>query len=189
MQPHTAYRKFVTVTNGKKVVTRFLSEPDRDGLLSFFQQAPKEDIQFCKEDVKDPRVAEYWLTQKNLNRMLVLVAEDSATGKIVASLNVLKGQQAALHVGEIQQILVARAFQGVGLGSLLLDELMDLAGQENLKWLKVEVVTDLKNVIRAFLSRGFEIKAILYDYFVDLKGITYDTALMLRRLTKGEENF
>ena len=182
MQNYCAYSKFATLTNGKKVVIRFLNGRDRDGLIKFFQQAPQEDVQFCKEDVKTPEVIDYWLNPGNYHRIMALVAEDLETKQIVASLNLYRGQQAALNVGEIQQILVARPFQGLGLGSRLLDQLMDLTTKANLHWLKVEVNTELKNVIKAFLARGFEIRATFEDYFRDSEEATYDVVLMMRNL-------
>ena len=74
------------------------------------------------------------------------------------------------------------AFQGLGLGSKLLDQLMDLTTKANLHWLKVEVNTELTNVIKAFLARGFEIRATFEDYFRDPEGATYDVLLMMRSL-------
>jgi L-amino acid N-acyltransferase YncA len=189
MQNDAAYRKFATLTNGKTVVIRFLNKQDRMGLRNFFKQAPDEDVQFCKEDVKNTKLIDYWLNQENAHRIMAIVAEDLATKQIIASLNLHRGQQAALHVGEIQQVLVARPLQGVGLGSLILDQLIDLAGKENLYWLKVEVNTELKYVIRAFKSRGFTVKATFDDYFRDLKGKTYDVVLMMRKLLRDEEDF
>jgi L-amino acid N-acyltransferase YncA len=189
MQNDAAYRKFATLTNGKTVVIRFLNKQDRMGLRNFFKQAPDEDVQFCKEDVKNTKLIDYWLNQENAHRIMAIVAEDLASKQIIASLNLYRGQQAALHVGEIQQVLVARPLQGVGLGSLILDQLIDLAGKENLYWLKVEVNTELKYVIRAFKSRGFTVKATFDEYFRDLKGKTYDVVLMMRKLLRDEEDF
>ncbi len=182
MQNHDSYRKFATLTNGNKVVVRCLNREDRGGIIKFFEQAPQEDVQFCKEDVKNPEVIDYWLNPGNYHGIMALVAEDLETKQIVASLNLYRGQQAALNVGEIQQILVARPFQGLGLGSRLLDHLMDLTTKANLHWLKVEVNTELKNVIKAFLARGFEIRATFEDYFRDSEGATYDVVLMMRNL-------
>jgi L-amino acid N-acyltransferase YncA len=189
MQNYVAYRRFATLTNGKMVVIRCLNGRDRVGLIKFFQQAPKEDVQFCKEDVKNSKVIDSWLKPENSHKIIALVAEDLSTKQIVASLNLSRGQQAALHVGEIQQVLVARPVQGFGLGSLILDQLIDLAGKENLYWLKVEVNSELKNVIKAFQSRGFKVKATFDDYFRDLKGTTYDVALMMHKLLREEEDF
>lgn len=189
MQEDASYRKFGTLANGKTVVIRILNRQDRMGLRNFFKQAPDEDVQFCKEDIKNLRTIDYWLNREYAHRIMALVAEDLASKQIVASLNLYRGQQAAVHVGDIQQVLVARPFQGYGLGSLILDQLLYLAGKENLFWLKVEVNTELKNVIKAFQSRGFMVKATFEDYFRDLKGTTYDVVLMMRKLLREAEDF
>jgi ribosomal protein S18 acetylase RimI-like enzyme len=187
MQDLVAYRKFATLSNGKEVLIRLINGHDRLALTKFFHQVPIDDVQFCKQDVKSPQVVDAWLHPENCHRTLGLVALDIPTNRIIASLNIMRGQQAALMVGDIQQIIVARPFQGLGLGSLILDALIDLAAKENLHWLKVEIVTELKTIIKAFQSKGFKIRTILDDYFIDLKGITYDVALMLRPLIKNDE--
>jgi ribosomal protein S18 acetylase RimI-like enzyme len=189
MQNDVAYHKLVTLTNGTTVAIRFLNRRDRAGLNNFFHLAPGEDVQFCKEDVKNPKVVDYWLNQENYHRIMALVADDLASKQIVASLNLYRGQHAAANVGEIQQILVARPFQGLGLGSQMLDQLIDLATKENFHWLKVEVITELKNVAKAFQSRGFKVRATFENYFRDLKGVTYDVVLMMRYLLAEEVDF
>ena len=190
MKDVEAYRKLVTLSNGKEVFIRLLNGQDRDGLIKFFQQAPLEDIQFCKQDLKSPTVIDAWMNQGNGHNPLTLVALDMPTNRVVASLNLSKGQQAAKNVGDIQQILVARPFQGLGLGSLLLEGLIELAVKDNLHWLKVEIVTEMKGIIKAFQSKGFEVKTILDDYFIDSKGTTYDVTLMMRPLIgKHDEDF
>jgi ribosomal protein S18 acetylase RimI-like enzyme len=188
MQPIEAYCKFVTLSNGKEVIIRLLNGQDRSGLNKFFQQAPLEDVHFCKQDVKSPMVIEGWMSQGNGHNTLTLVALDMPTNRVVASLNLSKGQQAAKNVGDIQQILIARPFQGLGLGSLILDELIKLAIKENLHWLKVEIVSEMKGIIKAFQSKGFKVKTILDDYFIDSKGTTFDVALMLRSLTQNDND-
>ena len=190
MQPFETYCKFVTLSNGKEVLIRLLNGHDRSDLIKFFQQAPLEDVQFCKQDVKSPTVIDAWMNQENGHNPLTLVALDMPTNRVVASLILSKGQQAARYVGDIEQILVARPFQGLGLGSLIIEGLIELAVKENLHWLKVEVVTEMKRIIKAFQSKGFEVKTILDDYFTDSKGITFDVALMMRPLIgKYDEDF
>ena len=188
MQPIEAYRKFITLSNGKEVLIRLLNGQDRSSLIKFFQQVPLEDVQFCKQDVKSPMVIDTWMNQGNRHNPLTLVAVDMPTNQVVASLNLSKGQQAAKNVGDIQQILVARPFQGLGLGSLVLEGLIELAVKDNLHWLKVEIVTELKGIIKAFQSKGFEVKAILDDYFIDSKETTFDVALMLRSLSNNNND-
>ncbi len=69
----------------------------------------------------------------------------------------------------------------------MLDELIDLASGERLHWLKAEIAVDLKNIVKAFQGKGFEIRAILEDYFRDSKGATCDVALMMRPLIKKDD--
>ena len=190
MQSSAAYRKFVTLRNGKDVLLRLLNGKDHSGLIRFFQQTPLEDVQFCKQDVRSSAVIGAWTSQGNGHKPLTLVALDMPTNRVVASLNLNKGQQAANIVGDIEHFLVARPFQGFGLGSRMLEELIDLSIGVGLHWLKAEIAADQKNIIKAFQSKGFEIKAILDDYFSDQRGETHDVALMLRPLiNKDEDNF
>ena len=189
MLNHACYHKLTILNNGKKVNIRFLKEKDRDDLIRFFQQTPQEDLQFCKEDVKNAKTVDSWLAPENSHRTITLVAQDVDTQMPVAFLNLYCGQKAAMNVGEIQQFLVIRPLQGQGLGSRMLDELITLAAQKQLCWLKVEVVADLKPVIQAFKSRDFEVRAIFEDYLMDAKGKNHDVALMMRPMQKTAVNF
>ncbi|MEJ2671991.1 MAG: GNAT family N-acetyltransferase [Deltaproteobacteria bacterium] len=188
MQPSEAYRKCVNLSNGKRVLIRLLDGQDRLGLIKFFQQAPLEDVQFSKQDVKSPLVIDAWMNQENGHKPLTLVAVDMLTNRVVASLNLSRGQQAANIVGDIEHILLARPFQGLGLGARMLEELIDLAAGAGLHWLKAEVPYDQKNRVKAFQSRGFKIRTILNDYFSDQRGETHDVALMLRPLINEDKD-
>ncbi len=46
---YVAYRKFVTLQNGKRVMFRFLNEQDREELVRLFQEAPDDDLRFLKQ--------------------------------------------------------------------------------------------------------------------------------------------
>jgi ribosomal protein S18 acetylase RimI-like enzyme len=190
MQNYVTYRKMVVLKNGRQLMIRMLNGQDRDNMVKFFQEAPTEDVQFCKEDVKDPKLVDDWLNWENSRRIMALVGAEVINNQILASLNLSRGRHSAANVGYIQQILVARPLQGLGLGSLMLDELIDLASGEKLHWLQAEIVVELKNILKAFQSKGFEIRAILEDYFRDPRGVTYDVALMMRPLIgKYDEDF
>jgi GNAT superfamily N-acetyltransferase len=189
MVSHLQYSKFATLRNGRKVEIRPPREEDRSGLVSFLQRTSHGEVQFCKEDIKSPMVLDDWLGTQDSRRTIPLVAIDLEESRPVGSINLRCGQYADLKVGDIQQIVVDKVFQGLGLGSLLLDSLIYLALKARLNWLKAEVVTDLKAVVRAFESRGFKTKVILEDYFVDLQGNTYDVILLMLSLAEMKEDF
>lgn len=185
---YNAYQKMVTLKQGERILIRSLNGQDRENLTKLFQNALNGDIEFYKEDLKNPQVVDHWLAPANSDSILGLVAVELKTKLPVAILILYRGQKAALKVGEIQTIFVSRAFQGFGLGSLLLNQLLDLALQENIHWLKVEVPLEQNYAIKAFLARDFEIRATFEDFFISQKGVPYDVALMMRPLIKKEVN-
>jgi L-amino acid N-acyltransferase YncA len=183
---YIAYRKFATLKNGKRVMFRFLNDQDRDGLFQLFQEAPEEDTRFLKQDVKDPKLVNYWIDHINYRKVLPLVAVDLENNRIIADATLHRGKHAAKHIGEIR-IFVSRPYRALGLGSLMLEDLLNLALQENLMWLKAEILAEHKKVIKAFKAKGFDQKAILDDYFLRKDGVTHDVVLMMRPVIKRDE--
>jgi L-amino acid N-acyltransferase YncA len=183
---YVAYRKFITLKNGKRVMFRFLNEQDREGLIQMFQEAPEEDTRFLKQDVKDLKLVNYWVDHINYLKVLPLVGVDLENNKVIADATLHRGKHSAKHIGEIR-IFVSRPFRNLGLGSLMLEELLNLALQENLIWVKAEVLAEHKKVIKAFRSRGFEQKCTLDDYFIRKDGVTHDVVMMMRPVVKRDD--
>jgi len=128
----------------------------------------------------------YWMDNINYRKVLPLVAVDLESNAIVSDATLHRGKHAAKHIGEIR-IFVSRPYRNLGLGSLMLEELLNLALQENLMWLKAEILADHKKVIKAFRAHGFEPKATLDDYFLRKDGVTHDVVLLMRPVMKREE--
>jgi RimJ/RimL family protein N-acetyltransferase len=183
---YVAYRKFATLKNGKRVMFRFLNDQDRDGLTQMFQEAPEEDTRFLKQDVRDANLVGSWIERLNYRKVLPLLAVDLENNHIIADATLHRGKHAAKHIGEIR-IFVGRAFRNLGLGSLMLEEVLNLALQENLMWVKAEILAEHKKVVKAFRAKGFEQKAILDDYFIRKDGVTHDVVLMIRPVVKRDE--
>jgi L-amino acid N-acyltransferase YncA len=181
-----AYRKFVTLQNGKRVMFRFLNEQDREELVRLFLEAPEEDLRFLKQDVKDVKLVGSWVEHLNYQKVLPLVAVTLEGNNLVADATLHRGKHAAKHIGEVR-IFVSRPYRNLGLGSLMLEELINLSKKENLHWLKAEIIADHKKVVKAFRTKGFEVRATLEDYFIRKDGVTHDVVLMLRPVLKREE--
>ena len=112
---YVAYRKFVTLKNGKRVMFRFLNEQDREGLIQMFQEAPEEDIRFLKQDVKDQKLVNSWVDHLDYRKVLPLVAVDLENNRIIADATLHRGKHAAKHIGEIR-IFVSRVLPEPGVG-------------------------------------------------------------------------
>ncbi len=183
---YKSYRKFVALKNGSRVMFRFLNEQDRDGLIQMFQETPDEDIRFLKQNVKDLALINYWVDHINYQRVLPLVAVELENNRFIADATLHRGKHAARHIGEVR-IFISRPFRNLGLGSLMIDELISLAPKMELQWLKAEIVAEHTKTIKAFRGKGFEVRTTLDDYFIRKDGMTHDVALMLRPVLKREE--
>jgi len=183
---YVAYRKFITLKNGKRVMFRFLNEQDREALIQLFLEAPEEDTRFLKQNVKDPKLINYWIDHIDYRKVLPLVAVDMDANRLIADATLHRGKHAAKHIGEVR-IFVSRGFRNLGLGSMMLEEVISLALQESLHWLKAEVLAEHKKVIKAFRAKGFETRATLDDYFIRKDGVTHDVVLMMRPVMKKDE--
>ncbi len=182
-----SYRKFLSLGDGKRVMLRFLNERDRKQLIQLFSEASEEDVQFLKQDVKNVELLRYSLDHLEYGRALPLVAVNLGDHRFVGGGILLKGKNTQQHIGEVR-VFVSLLFRNLGLGSLIIDELINLAAGENLRYLKSEVVTGQTKVIKALSARGFVIKALLDDYFICKTGVTHDVMLMMRPVVhKGEE--
>jgi len=191
MVNYSSYQKFSPPVNGTRVMLRLLTNQNQgDGLIKMFMEAPPEDTVFLKQDIQDPTLIRTWLEQINYRQVIPLLALDIDHKRVIGEAHIDRGQGVFHHVGDIQQVFVSRPFQNCGLGSLLIDHLIELAQEENLQWLKAEVVTEHKNALKAFLNKGFRIKATLEDFFWSKNGRTYDVALLTRPLlSEDAEDF
>lgn len=181
-----SYRRFISLRNGKRIMLRFLTARDQENFLQLFREAPEDDIRFLKHDVKNLGLLNYWLEHLDYTRALPLVAVNLENSRFVAGGTLHRGKCAAKHVGEIR-LFVSRPFRDLGLGSIILDELINLALRENLHLLKAEVVAEHKNLLKALSAKGFDIKALLPDFFLCKNGETHDVVLMLRPVITEED--
>jgi len=51
------------------------------------------------------------------------------------------------------------------------------------------VILDHVKVIKAFRRLGFDLRCTLDDYFLRRDGVPHDIALMMKRLTRPDEDF
>ncbi len=165
---------------------RFLNERDRDELIRMFQEAPDEDTRFLKQDVKDLALVNYWVDHIDYSKVLPLVAVELEDNRLVGDATLHRGKHSGKHIGEMR-IFIARPFRYVGLGSMMMEELISWAPKMALQWLKAEIIAEHKEVIKAFREKGFEVRATLDDYFIRKDGLTHDVVLMLRPVVKREE--
>ncbi len=172
------YRRLVRLNNGQRLMLRLLAASDRQSFIDLFQKAAREDVWFFQYDLKNLSLLNYWLNHLDYRRVLPLVAVSLEDNQLAAAAALWRGKGTAQHIGEIK-IFISRPFRNQGLGSKILDELIRLANQEKLQWLKAELVADQRQLIKALRNKGFQIRATLEDFFMCQDGKTHDVVWMM----------
>ncbi len=170
------YPKTWNLAGGLQVTVRPMTAGDRDALVAFFQRIPNEDLRFLKENVKNPAVIDGWIEHLDYDRVLPLVAE--VDGRIIADASLHRRKEGwRRHLGSLR-IVVDPEFRERGLASRLIDELVDIATNEGLDRLFVEIPTDAEAALEVFEERGFRKVAVFEQNIIDLDGKYHDLAVL-----------
>jgi RimJ/RimL family protein N-acetyltransferase len=183
------YRKFVTLKNSTRVLIRFLKDGDQTDVIRFFQNAPPEETRYLSYFSANPRHLDSFLQHIDYSENIPLVAWEVDKGSIIGTAFFSRGRGATDHVGEVHCIFVARPFQKLGLGTMLLDECIYLASRMDMLCLTAKIATELKESIRAFRNKGFETKTMLEKYFHCRNGDLCDVMLMTLPLRQESVEF
>jgi ribosomal protein S18 acetylase RimI-like enzyme len=142
-------------------------------LRRFLDALPDGDVTFIKEDVRDPAVAEAWVTAPGALRVWAAVDGDEVAG--IVSIQPLVGWSS--HVGELR-LVVDPARRGQGLGRRLAAHALRAAVAAGLRKVVVEVVADQEGAVRMFGDLGFRGEALLRDHIRDRSGALRDLVVL-----------
>ncbi|MCP4422980.1 MAG: GNAT family N-acetyltransferase [Chloroflexi bacterium] len=180
------YRNVVVLKGGVRVLLRPMTEGDEQELVNLFAPIGDEDLRYLRDNVRDPAVVRGWCEGLDYARVLPLVAlvKDRIVGEGI--LHFRRGP--ARHVGELR-IFMAKDFRRRGLGSKMLQTLIELARKQDLHILVAEIVADQSKVIKAFKNLGFEQCAVFEDYFMLPDGDVRDVAVLMLPLRPSLDEF
>ena len=172
-----AYHKDGVLKDGSRVSLRSMVKEDREKLLEFFRGLDAKALSFLRNDVRDPAVIERWVSHIDYNRVFPLVAE--AEGRIVGDVTLHRRQVGwKRHLGNVR-VVVAKDYQNRGLGTLLINEIVELAGEFGLEKLLAEVHLQALGAIAMFKKAGFSVKAVFEDLVKDPAGQNSDLVVMV----------
>jgi RimJ/RimL family protein N-acetyltransferase len=171
------YHKDGVLKDGTRVTLRPMVKEDRDKLLDFFQHLDEKDLLFLRSDVRDPAVIDHWVNHIDYYRVFPLLAE--VQGRIVgdATLHMRKVGWKR-HLGNVR-VVVAKDYQKRGLGTLLINEVVELAGEFGLEKLVAEIHLQAAGALTAFKHAGFSTKAVFEDLVKDPQGRSSDLVVMV----------
>ena len=172
-----AYSKEGVLKDGSRVKLRPLVKADREMLLKFFQGLDAKGLSFLRSDVRDPAVIDHWVNHIDYHRVFPLVAE--ADGRIVGDVTLhMRKVGWKRHIGNVR-VVVAKDYQGRGLGTLLINEIVELAGEFGLEKLIAEIHLQAMGALNAFKKAGFSVKAVFEDLVKDPAGKSSDLVVMI----------
>lgn len=180
------YRQVFTLKDGARILLRPLTAEDRQGLYNFFQPVSAEDLRYMRHNVKDQQVISSWIDHLKYDEVFPLVAAFGSRIVGVASLHFNPGP--ARHRAEVR-IFLAKDFRRRGVGSRLIQGLVDIAKRHDLFMLEVYIVSDQNHIIRAFQNTGFEAKCVYEDYFMLPDGDFRDVTHLILKLRTSDEAF
>jgi putative acetyltransferase len=180
------YRQIFTLKDGARILLRPLTRDDRQALIDFFAPVSVDDLRYMRHNVKDPHLVGSWADDLDYSKTLPLIAVFNS--RIVGVATIHFNQGPARHRAEAR-IFLAKDFRRRGVGSRLLQGLVELAKRQNLYLLEVDVVSDQHHIIRAFQNAGFEPKCIYEDYFMLPDGDLRDVAHLILRLRASDDQF
>jgi L-amino acid N-acyltransferase YncA len=178
------YPKQVKLDDGTAVTVRPLLKDDEQAFLAYFQSlAPEERVEL-KEEVTDPKVIENWMENLDYDLMLPLVALHE--GRIVGAASLRFSLSAwTRHQGQVN-LSTDPQYRAKGLGTLLIQNLQDIASQVGLEQLTAEIPLELTKAFSLFERLKFHKAAVLPGFVMDAAGRESDLVLMIKPLAPAE---
>jgi GNAT superfamily N-acetyltransferase len=170
-------KKTGRLKDGSEVLLRPMLKGDRAALGDFFGRLTDAELQFLRNDVTDPKVLDGWFEYLNYDRVFPLLALKDDRVVANASLHrVAYGWRQ--HLGTVR-IVVDPEFQEKGLGTLMINELIDLAQEFGLEKLTAEFPLMATGALVMFKNTGFSPRAVIEGLMKNRDGENLDVVIMV----------
>ncbi|HEY75031.1 MAG TPA: GNAT family N-acetyltransferase [Thermoflexia bacterium] len=180
------YRKVKTLPDGSRLLLRPLQKGDKQALVDLFARASREDLEWYRIDAADPKVVESWVDNLDYRRVFPLVA--FANDRLIGEATLHFGEHYHRHLAWVR-IFLDKKYRRQGIGTLMVQSLIEIARRVGLRQLYGEIVTTQPQVIQGFLDMGFQHEVTLRDYFITSEGETLDMAIVVLRLVDDTGRF
>jgi len=174
------YPQEAVVRDGRRVLIRPLTKGDTDALFQFFQRLPDDTRRFAWDRIDSRELIESWGRNLAYGKVFPLLALEGGRVVADATLHFREGGPLRL-VGRIRWF-IDTGFRGVGLGTLLVNRLIEMATRNGLRHLSCMLISDLEADAMTTLSElGFE-SYTLPGYGTDPDGNQHDMTKMVLKL-------
>ncbi len=177
----SSFPKTVSLDDGTPLILRPMLKTDEAALLEYFGSLPPEDRLCLKEDVTDPKVIENWIYELDYDVILPIIAlhNGNVVGDATLHFNPIGWTR---HQGEVR-LTTSTRYRVRGLGTLMVQNLIDIATQLELEQISIEIPPVLDKAFYLFEKMGFKEVANLPGFVKDLEGTESDLVLMVKHLS------
>ena len=170
-------KKTGKLKDGTEVLLRPMVKTDREMVGDFFGRLTPSVLQYVRHDVTNPKVLDKWFDQLDYQKVFPLLAFEK--NRVVANATLHRVAHGwRKHLG-IVRIVVETEFHEKGLGTLMINELIDLAHEFGLEKLMVEFPLKAYGALNMFKHVGFSPRAVIEGLMKDRHGENLDVVIMV----------
>jgi GNAT superfamily N-acetyltransferase len=178
--PQRRYPQEAALRDGRRVLLRPFAAHDTHALNEFFQHLPVDYRRFAWDPIDNPALIESWGRDIDHAKVFPLIALDGNRIVADATLHRRKGGPLRL-VGRIKWMLDPQ-FRGVGLGTLLVNQFIDIARDHGLRHLSCMLISDLEaDAVETLHGLGFQ-SYVMPKYGTDPDGNQHDMTKLVLKL-------
>ena len=169
---------------GRDVTFRYMSDSDKEAMLSFARALPEHDLLFLRRDITQPTAVDSWIRdiKSDLISTVLATVDSNIVGYGTIHRNDLRWSS---HVAELR-VMVAEEMRGKGLGQMLTQEAFAIALASGIEKIVAQMTLDQKGAIATFQGIGFRPEALLRDQVKDRDGNKHDLLVLTHEVAKFE---
>ena len=169
-------KKRETLKGGTWVLIRDLHHEDLDNLMKFYRALPLEDRLYLKVDVTKRRIVEQRmkLIEEGTVFRIIALHKDEIIGDGMFEISKEEWRK---HQGELR-VIVAKPFQRMGLGMIMMRELHSLAMKKDIDKIVVKMMKPQKGAINICKKLGFQKETVIPNYVWDQTDEPQDLIIM-----------
>ena len=180
------YQREAKLKDGTKVLLRPMVPEDKDALYEFFKAVPKEDARYLRDDVSSRLLVEKWAKNLDYKKTLPILALKDDTVIADATINRRRSGW-KWHLGTVR-VFVHKEYRDVGLGHLMIAELVDIAYKLGIEKLIVEIPDSVTAAINAFTRSGFHRVAVIPNMVKDRENMPVDVVVMMKDVRPAHDD-
>lgn len=169
------------IISGTPITFRIMIPDDAAAIVEFASTLTEADVAYLRMDITKLEVVAVWLENisRHRTRTILAIADDKIIGYGSIHHNVILWTR---HIGEVRILTHAHWRGDSELRECLAGEVFQMAKEQNLQRLYVEVPADRPHLAIVYDRLGFKSEALLSDWIMTSDGRTHDLVVMSMRL-------